>query len=176
MCTSMITPADHAGQDAVCGHESTQTSLDLTLTPVELGQIQRLKAITSDQIARSLRLNGSDALHKESDRLYDCSENVQLRSNGRVTTYGRCKRRLCALCSSIEANKWSKDLSSAMDHLDFDMVDEVADENPKTWHALPKTVALKLTLNAGQACPLGHLKPACKAQHQSHYHSLIAAS
>jgi hypothetical protein len=45
-----------------------------------------------------------------------------------------------------------------MDHLDFDMVDEVADENPKTWHALPKTVALKLTLNAGQACPLGHLK------------------
>ena len=154
----MITPADPVGQDVVCGHESPQPSLDLSLTPVELSQLQRLKAITSDQIARSLLVNGADSLRRESDRLYDCSENVQLKSNGRVTTHGRCKRRLCALCSSIEASKWSKDLTSSMDHLDFDMVDEVSDKHNEACEPLPKTVALKLTLNAGQACPLPELK------------------
>ena len=126
MCTSTrITPEEVSGQDVVCDHTHHQPTLSVNTTPAELRAIQELKVMTSDHVARALLAYGSDELRKESDRLYDCSENIQLRHNGTVATYARCKRRLCALCSSIEASKWHNDLTKAMDHLDYDMADEI---------------------------------------------------
>jgi hypothetical protein len=121
-------------------------------TPVELRETEHLKRLTSDQIARSFLVNGRDDLRKLSDKLFDCSESVSLKSNGAVHSHSRCKHRLCALCSSINASKWQKEINRVMDHLKYDLIED------SQHHDETALVALKVTLNAGRTCPATELK------------------
>ena len=121
-------------------------------TPVELQRTEHLKRLTSDQIARSFIVNGSDELRKLSDKLLDCSESVSLRASGAVHSHGRCKHRLCALCSSIKASTWQREIDRMMDHLKYDLIED--SQHPDE----TALVALKITLNAGQTCPATELK------------------
>ncbi len=150
----IITSADAVGQDVPCSDLSTQSSLDIPLTPPELIKTELLKDVSTNQIALSLMSGMTDRLEEEATKLMGCAESVHLARTGRVKTYSRCKRRLCPLCSSLLAKQWKKRVTVAADHLSDILIDDDIDND----QSLHKSVGLKLTLNAGQACPISDLK------------------
>ena len=147
-----ITSADPAGQEHQHVLDLPPAPIDPSDTPAELKDTERLKRMTSDQIARSFVVDGDDELRKLSDKLFDCSESVSLKRTGSVHSHSRCKHRLCALCSSISASKWQKEIDHAMDHLKYDLIEDSQHPEETT------LAALKVTLNAGQTCPAAELK------------------
>ena len=150
----IITSADAVGQDVPRSDLLIHPSLDIPLTPPELVKTELLKDVSTNQIALSLMSGMSDRLEDEATQIMKCAESVHLSRTGRVKTYSRCKRRLCPLCSSILANKWKKKVTVATDHLSDILIDDDTDND----QSLHKSVGLKLTLNAGQACPINDLK------------------
>lgn len=147
-----ITSGAPAGQVHQHELDLPPAPIDPTDTPAELKDTEHLKRMTSDQIARSFVIDGRDELRKLSDKLFDCSESVSLKRSGAVHSHSRCKHRLCALCSSISASKWQKELDRSMDHLKYDLIEDSLHPEETA------LAALKVTLNAGQTCPAHELK------------------
>ena len=155
MSTSpIITSADAVGQDVPGSDLLIHPSLDIPLTPPELVKTEILKDLSTNQIALSLMSGMTDRLEDEATQIMKCAESVHLSKTGRVKTYSRCKRRLCPLCSSLLAKQWKKRVTVCADHLSDILIDDDIDND----QSLHKSVGLKLTLNAGQACPINDLK------------------
>ena len=154
------TPASDVGQACVSnvynGEITLQPHLDLPVSPQSLVNTELMKGITTDQIALSLLTHEDDKYRDESDKLMSCAENIQLTNDGKVRTYNRCKRRLCALCSKIEADRWAKTIDRATEHLSYTLLHDPEIEG------LDQAIAIKLTLNAGQTCHISELKTIIK--------------
>jgi hypothetical protein len=154
------TPAFTHGQDKVhnvyADEIILQPILDLPVSPQSLVNTERMKRITTDQIALSLLTHENDKYLDESKELMSCAESIELTNNGKVKTFNRCKRRLCALCSKIEADKWTEIIRRSTDHLSYTLMDDPEIEG------LNQAIAIKLTLNAGQTCHISELKTIIK--------------
>jgi hypothetical protein len=91
-----------------------------------------------------------------------CSESVRVTKSGEIHSLQRCKKRVCPVCSSIEANKWIKRINSAVDFLADDMIDdpEHRDSHPT------KYIGIKTTLTYGERCLPEELGNILRAMHK----------
>ena len=131
-----------------------------TPKPDSLLKAEADKLSTMNQIVVSL-MQGSEDRHKtDAEKISLCSQDAYVSSDGTVKSYGRCNKRLCATCSKARASEWHKIMCALPDHLAVDLYDE------EERSGLPTVAGLALTLNAGQALPITHLKSILKILHK----------
>ena len=173
----------------VCdSNNHAQQMLPITLTDKSLLDTQRLKGITTNQIAPSMLSGETDSYLQYATKLSTCADKISV-SDGKTQATNRCKKRICALCSKINGAKWSKIIEESIHHLDVELTPipqtkpaELHNQNPsavlplatskmcqgtalKNTGELESAVAIHLTLNAGQTCPIHELKAVIKLLH-----------
>lgn len=148
----MITASSPVGQ--------LHPSINSTPKPDSLLKAEADKLSTMNQIVVAL-MQGSEDRHKtDAEKISLCSQDTYVSSDGTVKSYGRCNKRLCATCSKARAAEWHKVMCALPDHLAVDFYDE------EERSGLPTVAGLALTLNAGQALPITHLKSILKILHK----------
>ena len=91
-----------------------------------------------------------------------CSENIRVTKGGEIHSLQRCKKRICPICSGIEANKWIKRINEAVEFLADDMID---DPNHRDYQST-KYIGIKTTLTYGERCLPEELGDILKAMHK----------
>lgn len=74
----------------------------------------------------------------------------------------RCKKRSCPLCASIKGSQTARQTVKSLDQLRFTLVDEAHETHP----AERRMIAIKVTLNSGEACTFDQLQVRLKALHK----------
>ena len=105
---------------AVSGEQPTLVPDDLAL--VKLGSRRRQ---STEQIIPAV-LRGT--IHQKDINsaldMITCSENIRVTKGGEIHSLQRCKKRICPVCSGIEANKWIKRINDAVEFIADDMIDD----------------------------------------------------
>jgi len=137
----------------------------LNLENDALRDLTRFKRITSEQITPAFLHSAefSDETRR-AITLLNCSDSVTVRDN-KATAHMRCKRRICATCSHIEGKKWSSRIQHAFKLLEDYMLDEELPEDTER-EDTDCIIGLKLTLNAGQLCPIDELPLVTRLLHK----------
>ena len=91
-----------------------------------------------------------------------CSENIRVTKGGEIHSLQRCKKRICPVCSGIEANKWIKRINGAVEFLADDMID---DPNHHDSHTV-KYIGIKATLTYGERCLPEELSEILRTMHK----------
>lgn len=79
-----------------------------------------------------------------------------------IRPLNRCHRRSCPLCSSIKGRQIARRTARAVEQLRFTLLDEAHETHP----ANRLMVAIKVTLNSGEACTFGQLRTRLSALHK----------
>ena len=140
--------------------EPSHNQLDLDLPSDPLTDLNRHKRFTSEQVAKAF-LNTAEFSNEARMALdlLDCSNAITVTDKG-VESHRRCRKRVCATCSAIKAKDWSHRLDRALKLLPNIMLDEYIPAGERD--ADDHTIGIKLTLNAGESCPIDDLKTTTK--------------
>ena len=143
---------------AVSGEQSTLIPDDSAL--VKLGGRRRQ---STEQIIPAV-LRGT--IHQKDINsaldMITCSENIRVTRSGEVHSLQRCKKRVCPICSGIEANKWVKRINEAVEFIADDMLDD-----PNHHDSQPtKYIGIKTTLTYGERCLPEELGDILRAMHK----------
>lgn len=115
-------------------------------------RIPRLEKIRLDeQVIPSLLSASTDRLTRLSFALKSCSTLIQLNAAGNVIRANRCRKRICPICSRVEADEWHYRIKRAVNAMSYN----------ESRHAV-----MQVTLNAGETCELGHLRQTIQSMHK----------
>ena len=168
----MSTPKDHA-LSSVAADNSTAKTLSSLANPSLLDNqddkkichksLFNLDSLREDlthftklanvQIAESLVISPEFKHAKTAVTMMSCGRFISFKE-GKATALNRCHKRICPICNSVRANKYSYVVSRAIKQLGYTFADEAGTEVPYS----KQMIGFKVNLNCGETCLLKDLR------------------
>jgi hypothetical protein len=112
-------------------------------------------------VARALMASPDNDQASRGSGIINCADHLR-DDLGELVAVSRCRHRACPYCSAAKQRKHIARLGSALGFLP-----PMRAEAPRLIAPRQTMVALKLTLNSGEACPLGEIRERIKIIHKS---------
>lgn len=140
---------------AVDGGSSASAHPLFNIATEEMARLTNLKR-GSIHVAQSLALSHELDQAETAAEVFSCADHLRQTSNG-YRALRRCKSRVCAHCAHVESIKATARLRSAIAIL-RERGWQLRDESSTGVHIDRQLVALKLTVNSGEAAPLDEIR------------------
>jgi hypothetical protein len=140
---------------AVDGGSSAQAHPLFNIATEEVARLTNLKR-GSIHVAQSLALSHELDQAETAAEIFSCADHLRQTPNG-YRSLRRCKSRVCAHCAHVESIKATARLRSAIAIL-RERGWQLRDESSVGVHLDRQLVALKLTVNSGEAAPLDEIR------------------
>lgn len=112
-------------------------------------------------VARALMASPDNDQASRGSGIINCADHLR-DDLGELVAVSRCRHRACPYCSAAKQRKHIARLRSALDFLP-----PMKAEAPRLIAPRQTMVALKLTLNSGEACPLDEIRERIRIMHKS---------
>jgi hypothetical protein len=112
-------------------------------------------------VARALIASPDNDQASRGSGIINCADHLR-DDTGELIAVSRCRHRACPYCSAAKQRKHIARLNSALDFLP-----PMKAEAPRLIAPRQTMIALKLTLNSGEACPLDEIRERIKIIHKS---------
>ena len=148
-----VEPLNNPLIQAVSSTDSKLNFLSLTPQNSLREQMARHTKLAQSHVSRSLFYSSRPSQAKASYAMSMCGK-YATHTGQYIRPLNRCHRRSCPVCSSIKGAQITRRAMRALDQLRFSLVDEADEQLP----AHRRMIAIKVTLNSGEACTFDHLK------------------